>query len=843
MKPSFQREMSYFQLQKKKPRDSSKSNKRKQSYSQSKSLEKLSELNSDIEKLYKKYTEVKKERLLKEKSQQILVNRLKVLRSQQNSSKNKDNSDRFQKIHVKINSKYKKYNTTLRRYRLSGRKNINEIEPKFNYKTINNYDSDNKKENVLINSNNNNINSKDNYNNKSKKENTINGNFFKNKNFNSIEEFLKKNKCNIGNKNSNNNIYIIINNPNNCPDKKLENNDIDYQNSTPNSKANNNIDLIDQEQLKKHIKSEINLDLDKNGEKVILMNVKGSKIEDIINSINNINNEENKEIKKSNIIESKIKNNSNHIEKELNKNNIIISNKKKNDNEEINDNKEKIDNKDENNIVENNIQDNNIVNKKSIKENANNVDDESKSINNISMKNENKEIQNDNIKFNNNINNFDLNNNEEKLKKINNSNKNDMKNINLDEEFIRPNFLNLYKNEDSSLLKQKKDKNLGENKINFTPDKIINNNKKDTINNNMPKTDINNQVFNDIFSEYNNSNNQQNRKGEILQNKYNSINKHKNNSLIDDKNDIIYLNKKKLENMCKNNINNQDLNNNTIPVSNNEDNKSNKRIYTDDRSKNKKLINNNLYTPKKVDGSNKVKVNKKMDKSLTNQRTKDFNFLKNNNNFKINNNNNLINYSLSSINLNQKSNISSNYNNNYNTKRNINLEKFKNNNRKDTYCTSIEKKRKALGLHFRPNFEKELSIQNDKIKNRKIFGKFKIGNIILKNKVIKVNKKDEENTNMEGINATPQRFRIFKKNLENKNRKIFIKNKTTTDFNYGKKSINCEIKNNLNEIKGKNNRKINSILPNFSLSENNNNSSGQLTDYNFIFIANKTLNK
>ena len=193
--------------------------------------------------------------------------------------------------------------------------------------------------------------------------------------------------------------------------------------------------------------------------------------------------------------------------------------------------------------------------------------------------------------------------------------------------------------------------------------------------------------------------------------------------------------------------------------------------------------------------------------------------------------------------VNQIKRISSNYNSNYNTKRNINLEKFKNNNnRKDTYCNSIEKKRKALGLHFKPNFEKELIIQNDKIKDRKIFGKFKIGNIILKNKIIKVNKREEENINMEGINATPQRFRIFKKNLENKNMKIFAKNKTSTDFNNDKKTINSDIKNNLNEIKCKNNRKVNSILPNFNLSENNNNSSGQLSDYNYMFIANKTVN-
>ena len=108
----------------------SKSNIRNKLNSQNKSIEKLSELNSDIEKLYKKYAEVKKQRLMKEKSQQILVNRLKVLRHQQNSSKNKESvynlsrpSDKKEKIYVRINSKYKKSNTLIKRYKESEKKN------------------------------------------------------------------------------------------------------------------------------------------------------------------------------------------------------------------------------------------------------------------------------------------------------------------------------------------------------------------------------------------------------------------------------------------------------------------------------------------------------------------------------------------------------------------------------------------------------------------------------------------------------------------------------------------------------------------------------------------------
>ena len=260
-----QREMSYFQLQKKKLRDFSKSSQRRESNSQNKSIEKLSELNLDIEKLYKKYSEVKKERLMKEKTQQILVNRLKVLHSQHNSSKNKDNlrkSEKYKKIHVKINSKYKNINNnnlTLRRYRFSEKMKNNEIESKSNnYRTIN----DNNNINILSNTNNHNYSNKDNksYNNSGNDKNSGTNN--ENNNINNIDDFLKKYRYNIGNKNSNNNIYIIINNPNNYPDKKSEN---DF-NRTPKPKNINNIVLKNEGKIKKHIKSDINID----GEKIIL---------------------------------------------------------------------------------------------------------------------------------------------------------------------------------------------------------------------------------------------------------------------------------------------------------------------------------------------------------------------------------------------------------------------------------------------------------------------------------------------------------------------------------------------------------------------------------------------
>ena len=89
-----------------------------------------------------------------------------------------------------------------------------------------------------------------------------------------------------------------------------------------------------------------------------------------------------------------------------------------------------------------------------------------------------------------------------------------------------------------------------------------------------------------------------------------------------------------------------------------------------------------------------------------------------------------------------------------------------------------------MGIQFKPNLEKELNIQSDNIKEQILYNKFNnyslnkrniFNNIISQNKLIKVNKKDENTLNIDGINATPQRYRIFKKNLENKNRHIFIK--------------------------------------------------------------------
>ena len=297
MKLNFGREISYSKLERKSSRKNSKdkslskSNIRNKLNSQNKSIEKLSELNSDIEKLYKKYAEVKKQRLMKEKSQQILVNRLKVLRYQQNSSKNKESvynlsrpSDKKEKIHVRINSKYKKSNNLIKRYKESEKKNdYNESEIKnINFRTINNRKDSNieKYSNSIV--------EDKHYHNyhigkmKGNKDNrTLNNNDKNLDSINNIEDFLQKYKYNIGNKNSNNNIYIIINNPNNYTEQQTTK----KNNEEKNAIYDYDNELSNEELSKRHIKSDFNLDFERRGEKIILMNTDGRKIEDIIKSI------------------------------------------------------------------------------------------------------------------------------------------------------------------------------------------------------------------------------------------------------------------------------------------------------------------------------------------------------------------------------------------------------------------------------------------------------------------------------------------------------------------------------------------------------------------------------
>jgi hypothetical protein len=309
-----------------------------------------------------------------------------------------------------------------------------------------------------------------------------------------------------------------------------------------------------------------------------------------------------------------------------------------------------------------------------------------------------------------------------------------------------------------------------------------------------------------------------------------------------------------------NNYNRNKLNtkitNNTIPINTNENAKDYRMINTNERAKKNTFINNAIYSPKIIEKGINTHINRRSEKAFTNnQRTKNYPTLKKINNIQVKNNsnsnfNNLINYSLSFTNLSCKNKISSNSTSNYNTKRNINYEKLKKNNvRKDSYCSTIEKKRKALGLQFKPNFEKELSIQYDTVThNNNAFGKYKNFDVFKKayenskNKIIKVNKRDEGSINNEEVDITPQRLRIFKKNAEIKNKHVFVKNKTSSNFNYIRKRLNNDIKNNLNEIKINNNRKMNNFYTNYSLSEINN-SLVQINDNNNLSgMPNKTIN-
>ena len=303
-------------------------------------------INSDIERLYKKYSDIKKKRQSKEKTQQILVNRIKYLKnevkrsvSKKEKEKNKQKKYNDMKISVKIEESYIN----------NKQKNKYKIKDKYKYNTLSN-------ENVNIMNLNN-------------KENNMNEQNISN-NMNTIENLLKKNRYNIGNNNSNNNIYIIINNPKNFCTENILNNNLD---NNINYRYNNN--KINKSKEGQNIKSKIShkknksennfINISKKGENIILMNANESKIQDIINSINNIAN-----VKSSN---------SNNINTKYNQNNKY--------NNRINENNKK--------IITRNIS------------------------NNITI----------------------------------------TKNEDANDDFIRPNFLNLYNNEDTLIMKQQIDIN------------------------------------------------------------------------------------------------------------------------------------------------------------------------------------------------------------------------------------------------------------------------------------------------------------------------------------------------------------------------------------------------
>jgi len=927
MKDSIPGSQNFLKIEKKNPKEKFLANQRKRfsqlnilnskTHDQSTSKEKLKEINDDIEKLYKKYAQVKKERLMKEKSQQILVNRIKVLKHQESSSRNKDNmrntvrlTENENKIHVTINSRYKNNNNLLKKFKNYNKKhnfsNDSGIRDS-NDRTVKNYN--------VINSNSNFNNTFDRSHNSiglGNKTNSIdisalNSMNNENINLNNINELLKR--YNIGNKNSNNNIYIIINNPNNnfsdnkiiknISDEKNKNNE--FNNDKPNNQSNND------NNIKENINKYFNLGNDKKGENIILMNTDGKKIDDFINSINNINNYNinnniisiNESNTNNNVNETKnnlssdinkedsIKlndlnkedknngNNKNEIVDEHNNNIEALSIKNENSNVEnslnkdMNENKEISSNQNVENInLSNNKDINNILNEDKIEENKNITQNEKSDNKDNNLKVEEKE---DDDKENNLIkNNVDDDNNINK----NNGKKEDKQ--------IRPNFLDLYNNDiTNNISKQKIDiksyqnSNITENSENKTEKNLnddnneqnnedkninINVNKDEKKENEKMNKNNNSSIKKIIYHKYNNSTRiqaKQNYSSLVVHSTPNE-NKIRKKVIVSNINinkkgqnesNFVYLKKKKLEDMYNFSTKSELRVSETSTENNKLFNIINKTIKIEGNKTQKKLesLNTNLYTPTKLQNNNLLKVNKRSERTFTNiQRTKNTEKIKNIN-FRGRKNSDLMNYSLSSKSLNNNSNYLSNSHSsiNYNTQRNINFEKLRKNNfKKDAYCTSIEKKRKALGLQYKLNFDKELCIESErnnynktmfnKIKNYKVNKKgidYKnIGDI---NKLIKVNKRDEgndindnmnNNTNLDAINVTSKRFRIIKKNYV-KGKHIFSKNRTTTNFNYVHSDINNKIRNK-------------------KLSENTiSNSSSQLNDSsNLFFDKNKTSN-
>ena len=798
MKVNIQKERSFY----KKERDKFK--KRKELQSQNKTLKKeetssrLTSLNSDIEKLYKKYAEIKKERLLKEKSQQILVNRLKYLRNEAKRSISKKDKqekkygeggdeEKNKKIFVKVNSKYK-YNKIDKRKKgldkqsgieiFNDNDSISKISFNGNESEIiaSSYKSLNTKK---INSNTNNRNSSSNLN--SEKENIqnennceINKNKINNKhndynNNGNIEEFLKNYKYNIGNKNSNNNIYIIINNPtnnNNCNEKRLKNNlennnKYDYDNCTPKDNNNNFRKNNFLEKCNNNYRSNNIIDLGEEGDNIILMNANGRRLQDIINSINNLN----------------------YINK---KNNNDSDNRKENIKNEIEKTSEPAN-----------------VNEKEIEK-------EPEKNNNENEKNENGEID-----------------------------KKDEKN----DGFVRPSFLNLYKNEENSGIKQKiddfysnRDTNRFDNTLLQTTESKISNNKEISDNNKnkniieeIKKNNINNAFNKNIFHQHKTINSDNHLITENIINKKNNINKLN-----------IYLRQKKVDELKNNEAISFDNNNLEFYKLYNSVNNTNNKI--------KNLLISSEEKDKIKDNLNSINVerNKKINNNKENiyQINKQKKLLHNKNN--IPNNfvridNKQINYSLSQKNLNSDKYTISNKENNYNTKWNINLEKIRKNNfRKDSYCTTIEKKRKALGLEFKLNFGRELSIQTEKNteKKNKILGRIRNNdlknknlyknNLFYKDKLIKVRKKDE-------YKKVEKRFKFLKRSIENeKTNHRMMKNKTSTNFNYNKSVFKNDNKKELR------NRKIND---NPSIFNNNDNISNKTTDSCVNYLIKKDINE
>ena len=283
----------------------------------------IATINSDIERLYKKYSDIKKKRLSKEKTQQILVNRIKYLKSEVNRSiskkKVKNDSKNNFKIQMKFEESYVNSSKEKNKFKKKGKEQQNTI-PIFNdYDSTSKISFDesgnnrksfrdikikkNKSKNILDDKENNqNI------------YNIINGR-------NDVKNILRKNRYNIGNNNSNNNIYIIINNQKTFGNESELNNQTENTiNSTVRNNIPKNYDRLKRsnKNLHRKYKSENNFfNLSQNNENIILMKADVNKLQDIINSINSMN-------------ESTTRNFNNNKNKEKNENKKIITRNKNN---------------------------------------------------------------------------------------------------------------------------------------------------------------------------------------------------------------------------------------------------------------------------------------------------------------------------------------------------------------------------------------------------------------------------------------------------------------------------------------------------------------------------------
>ena len=558
----------------------------------------LATINSDIERLYKKYSDIKKKRLSKEKTQQILVNRIKYLKSEVNRSiskkKVKNDSKNNFKIQMKFEESYVNSSKEKNKFKKKGKEHDSTSKISFD-ESGNNRKSfrdikikKNKSKNILDDKENNqNI------------YNIINGR-------NDVKNILRKNRYNIGNNNSNNNIYIIINNQKTFGNESELNNQTENTiNSTVRNNIPKNYDRLKRsnKNLHRKYKSENNFfNLSQNNENIILMKADVNKLQDIINSINSMN-------------ESTTRNFNNNKNKEKNENRKIITRNKNN----------------------------NLLKKVEIKDN-----------------------------------------------------------------FIRPNYLNLYNNnEESSILKQQIDMNTfnkTESSFHQTLDSFLKNN----------------QLLN----------------GKSRENKKNNFKqKSKKNSVIQDS--------------INNNINNE--------LSNFLFNPAQSLSYSSTESL---ILNEN---------KKKINVNKERENKL---------------------NKNFDNISK----LNNKLNLNSSITNRNSMKlKNINSKKQKSNRlRNDSYSNSIENKRRFLGLEFKPNIKRELSIQTEqnlerksKLLKRLKFEK-KFNNLIGRENFIKVKKRNvindsKKNSKMNNLNSILNNNIVNHLNNDGKND---VKNQVSKKKNY-----------------------------------------------------------